>query len=295
MKKLSQTVVIRLGKGMARVDPPLPADPPPAPAPQPPAPGDDPARAAQYAADLARAEADKLKKQLDELKSQMPSEEQRARWAQMENEAQKAEEDRLAKAGQFDQWRAQINDKHQKEIAEREQAIANSRAVADSIEKELNDKLIGLEFAGAVTWFGPNGKTVLLPDIAQSYFAKNVHVEVERDTHGNVVSRKVVVKDNRGTVIVDPRTGKPAEFADAIGELIQSHPNKNQMLRGSGKVGSGSAGGGNGIDSIDLAKLRPSDFQNPEIRERVRQAQNVAGGLQIGPAFDRAAAAKRKS
>jgi hypothetical protein len=276
------TTDIRYGAMMARVDPP--ADPPQPPPQDPP---QDPAAAAKYLADAARAESEKLMKELEKLKQQLPTEEQRAHWAQLEQDKAKDDEDKLQKAGQFEQWREQINKRHQTEIdAERQQA-ANARAMAEQIESELNEKLVGLEFAGANEWFGIDGKTVLLPDIAQKYFAGNVSVDVARDANGRVTSRTVIVRNNSGAVIVDPKTGKPASFSDAIGELINAHPSRSRLLRGSGKVGSGSAGGGNGADSVDLTRLRASDFNDPAVRERVRQSQNAAGGLQIGPGFDR--------
>jgi hypothetical protein len=277
-----------------RVDPPV--DPPatPTPPPQPP-PVDDATAQARYMADQAKAEAERLKRELAEIKALVPSEDERAEIAALRSKAKADEEARMKKEGEFDLWRAQINEKHEKDLAEQREREAREKARAEAIEKELNDKLIGLEFANATEWFGPNGKTVYIPEVAQSYFARNVSVEVQRDTTGNVTGRAVVVKDNRGTVIVDAKTGKAASFANAIGELIESHPQKAYMLKGSGKVGSGSAGGGNGTDTIDLSRLRPADFNDPAIREKVKQQQNVAGGLQIGPGFDRLNSQRRKS
>ena len=75
-------------------------------------------------------------------------------------------------------------------------------------------------------------------------------------------------------------------FDKAIGELIDAHPNKAYMLRNSGRVGSGSAGGtGDQID-INIGRLKKEDFQRQDVRDRVRQSLNAPGGLQIGPGFD---------
>ena len=286
---MSKRVNVRYGVIMARVDPP-PTDP----LPPPPAPPDDSAAQAKYQAELARAEAEKLKRELEKIQQQLPSDEQRAYWAQLEADKQKADEEKLEKAGQFDEWRRQVNERHNKELDAERTNTANAVARAEQIEHELNEKLVGLEFAGATEWFGIDGKTVLLPDIAQKYFAGNVHVDVQRDANGRVVSRAVVVRNNSGAVIVDPKSGKPASFSDAIGELINAHPSRSRLLRGSGKVGSGSAGGGNGADGVDLTRLRQQDFNDPAVREAVRQSQNVAGGLQIGPGFDRLRRAAKK-
>lgn len=242
---------------------------------------------AQYEAESARAETAKMKKLLDELKEKLPSDEQRAKWADLESKQAADEEARRRKEGEFDSWRAQIAEKHDKELGTVRQEAQNAAAQAASHERELNDTLIGLAFSGATDWFGPTGKTVLLPAVAQSYFAHNVEIEVVPAPNGGKPTRRVIVKDNTGTVLIDPKTSKPLPFDKAIGELIENHPQKNHLLRGSGRVGSGSAGGTGGTDSIDLSRLKPADFQDPAVREKVRQSMAQPGGLQIGPGFER--------
>lgn len=264
-----------------RVDPPEP--------PQPPDPAVEALERARYEADQARAQIAKLTKQMEELRQQVPSDEQRAQWAALEAERLQQEEIRKRKEGEFDAWRRQIEEKHQKELDGLRQEAANASAQAASHEKELNDTLIGLAFSDAADWFGPTGKTVMIPSVAQSYFAPYVAVEVVPGINGGRATRRVVVKDYNGTVIVDTKTGKPASFAQAIGELIENHPQKAHLLRGSGKVGSGSAGGANGGSDIDLTRLKPGDFNNPEVRKRLKEQQASTGGMQIGPAFDRIA------
>lgn len=261
-----------------RVDPP--SDPP-----QPPPPA-DPAEALRFEADQAKAAARALQKQLDELKSQLPSADQRAKWAELEAKDRADEEERLKKAGEFDAWRKQITDKHATDLEAERQRLANEAAAKAALEHELNDQQVSLAFSNATEWFGPNGKTVLLPDIAKSYFAPHVTVEVIPQ-EGRSPVRRVLVKDANGVVIVDPKTGRPAEFSWAIGEVVQAHPSKNSILRGSGKVGSGNAGGGNGGNAIDINNLKRQDFQRKEVREAVKEAQRQPGGLQIGPAWDR--------
>lgn len=265
-----------------------PANDPPNPNPNPnPDPGDDPVRQARYEAEQARAEAVRLKKELEELKGRLPTDEERAKLKELETAAAKAEEDRLKKAGEFDNWRRQIEDKHAKELeAEREMA-RNADGARKQIDQELDETLIGREFADATSLFGPAGRTVLMPDIAQSYFSRNVSVEAVANLNGPGNKRRVIVKDQNGTVILDSKTGKPADFEKAMGELIDAHPRKDQMLRGSGKVGAGSPGGGHGGGTMDLSNLKAKDFQDPKVRDAVREKQTTAGGLQIGPAFDR--------
>jgi hypothetical protein len=261
-----------------RVDPPV--DPPPA--------ADDEAiKQAKFEADAAKAEAARIKRELEELKKHLPNDDQRARWAELEAMAAKAEEDRLKKSGEFDAWRQQINDTHSKALDAERQMRENASAQAKAIETDLQNTLIGQEFARTSDLFGPTGKTVLLPEVAQSYFARNVEVEVVPHPAGGAPSRRVVVRDHHGAIILDAKNGQPMSFGLAMAQLIDSHPQKAHLLRGSGKVGSNSTGGAHGTGDIDLSRLKASDFADPKVREAVKERQAAAGGLQIGPAFDR--------
>jgi hypothetical protein len=248
---------------------------------------DEAVKRAAYERDNAKAEAAKFRRELDELKKALPSDEQKQRWAELEKAQETAEEERKRKAGEFDSWRQQVTTKYESQIdTVKKQTLAEAERAA-AIEKELHDTLKGLSFAGAADLFGPTGKTVLPAAVAQAYFAH--HVEVVKDE--GTGSRSVVVKDASGAVLVDPKTGAPMEFARAMKELIDAHPDKDHLLRGSGKVGSGSPGGTHtGSGQIDLTRLKPADFQNPKVAEALRAHHAAAGGMVIGSAFDKARA-----
>lgn len=248
--------------------------------------GEDVLKRAAFERDQANAKAAKFQRELDELKKALPTDEQKQRWAELEKQAETAEEERKRKAGEFDSWRQQVTTKYETQIAnEKKQTVAEQERAA-AIEKELHDTLKGLSFAGAADLFGPNGKTVLMPAVAQAYFASHVDV-VKDETTG---ARTVVVKDAHGNVLVDPKSGAPMDFARAMKELIDAHPDKEHLLRGSGKVGSGSPGGThNGAGGIDLTRLKPADFRDPKVAAALRDRHAQAGGLVIGSAFDRRA------
>jgi hypothetical protein len=160
--------------------------------------------------------------------------------------------------------------------------VARRDPQEDAAKTELEKTLIGLKFAGASSLFGETGKTVLTPEIAEAYFSRYVSVE-------EIDGRKtVVVKDNDGHVILNAKTGKPADFAEAMAEVIEAMPNKAHIFRGSGKTGSGSSGGSTTATQqlVDTARLKSGDFSDPKVREAVKRQQAAAGGLQIGRAFD---------
>jgi hypothetical protein len=233
--------------------------------------------------DQANAKAAKFQKELDDLKKALPTDEQKARWADLEKAQETAEEERKRKAGEFDAWRTQIAEKHAKDVkaqAERTEAEAKR---AESIESELNNTLKGLAFAGAADLFGPTGKTVLTPAVAQAYFAHLVQIVKDEATG----QRSVVVKDGSGATLVDPKTGHPMEFGRAMKELIEAHPDRDSLLRGSGKVGSNSAGGANGGREapLDAANLTPEQRRDPKVLAQLR-ASLPRGGMVSGRAYE---------
>ncbi len=109
-------------------------------------------------------------------------------------------------------------------------------------------------------------------------------VSVEDNDKGDEV---IVVKDVKGATILG-KDGNPAPFAEAIGELIGQLPNKDRILRGSGKTGSGSSGGVTGGSSsgfIDASTLTPEQARDPNVIKRL-QAQVRRGGQISGRAYN---------
>lgn len=229
----------------------------------------------------AFGDRDGLKAKLRELEGKLPNEEQLTRWQELEKLAEQAEEDRKKKAGEFDGWRQQIVEKHAKELTAERDKIKTETDAKSAAVKDLHDTLIGLSFAGASEWFGDNGKTVLTPEIAQAYFGKHVQV---REENG---SRVVVVTDAGGNDLIDSKTGRPMPFVQAIGELIDALPTKDRILRGSGKAGSGNAGGGAGARPIDFATLARKAAQGDKDAVTQLRAQRPNTGMVMGEAYQK--------
>ena len=216
---------------------------------------------------------DELKEKLRKLEGNGLSQQEREEFDALRKEREAAEEERKRKAGEFDAWRQQITQKTQAELdAERQKAQA--------IEQKYKQTVVGLAFAGAQDLFGgPSAKTIYTPTVAQKVFGDYIAID-EHD--------QLVVKDQHGDVILDARTGKPASFSVALAELIESLPDKDYHLRGSGKVGSGSPGGSNSAPtSVDVTKaLTAAQLADPKVRAKLKAHQAAAGGLQMGRAFD---------
>lgn len=259
--------------------------PPPPPPPSPGLTADDIQRL-QFERETAAAEAARVKRELEELRGKVPTDEERAKWRELEEKERQAEEKRLQDSGQFEAWRKSIQDTHTRELSELRGQVELASQRATSVETELNDSLIAQCFAAAVDLFGPAGYTTMLPEMAQSYLGKHVYVTVGTDNSGKTV-RRVVVRDASGVDIMDPATGKPEVFSKAMKQVIDKHPYRQHMLRGSGKVGANNSGGaGDGESGVNLDRLKPADFKKKEVRDAIRNRMNNSGGLQIGPGFE---------
>lgn len=234
---------------------------------------------AKKVADEAVAELAKLRKANADLTGKVMTPEQQKRLADLEAAAAATEEERKKKAGEWETLKTDLLTKHGNEIKERDEKIGK---LSDLFKRTV----VQAEFGRASDLFGGDtAKTILDVDLALAALGSYVHVEDdETDPRGY----RVVVKKSNGTPIVG-KDGNPAPFADAMTELIGSLPNKDRILRGSGKTGSGNSGGhgsGHHDKALDTPKTA-KDFNDPKVREAVKQKHNAAGGIQSGAVFDR--------
>ncbi len=215
----------------------------------------------------AKKEADELKKRVAAFEGVDPEE-----YKTLKEQAQKAEEDRAKKAGEFEKVQQQLVQKHSAELKTEQE----KRSAAES---KLQRTLISREFASAVDLFGPSGKTIYLAADAERIFGDRVRLEDDGS---------VVVLDGAGQVILDGKTGKPAAFSAALSEYIDSLPDKQYRLRGSGKTGSGSSGGttgGNAFAGVDFSNLTPQQRRDPKVIEQLKKMK-PGGGMVFGRVYE---------
>lgn len=240
---------------------------------------------ANFERDAANAKVDGLQKQLDALKAQVPTDEERKRLKDLETAAAQADEDRKKKAGEWDTLKTELVTKHATEL----KALGDQIASLNSLitDGEI-DRAFGSAFIDKSPLFGgDDALTILPPDLASSALRRYVTVEMK---DGKPV---LSVKDANGKVVIDTKTGNPMAFGPAMHEVINGLPNKDRILRGSGKAGSGSSGGGHGsTDKVDFANLTAEQMQDPKIRAQAAARTAAAGGVVMGTAFDKKAAVK---
>lgn len=236
--------------------------------------------AAYWEAEAKKAFAarDAERKRAKDLEGKTLSDEQAQRFKELEEREAKAEEEKKRKAGEFDSWRTQIADKHAKELQERDSKLG-------TLTERFKSTIVRAEFGAATDLFGAHdaARTILDVDLGMAALGKYVEVEdADEDPRGY----RIVVKNPGGQRILG-RDGNPAPFAEAMAELITMLPNKDRILRGSGKAGSGSHGGGTGNrEQIDLRNLTPEQRRDPKVLAALR-ASLPAGGVVMGEAYNR--------
>lgn len=116
-----------------------------------------------------------------------------------------------------------------------EEQLAKVNAERDAIQQQFHTAMISGEFARSSFI---KDKTILPPEIAQSYFAKHFAVNeqgqvVAKDTHGNPILSRTNV-------------GEIASFDEAIELLVGTYPHKDTILKGSSASGTGAGQAGHG-------------------------------------------------
>lgn len=153
----------------------------------------------------------------------------------------KAEEDKLNKAGEWDKLRAQMNEKHQAELAKKDEALGGMRK---ALERHLVDATATAAIAAA------DG----VPDLLLPHVQK--HVRVIEDN--GEFSVKVV--DAKG----DPRVNAKGDLL-AIADLVSEMKTSDiygRAFKGSGQSGSGTPPGPGGGGT--LPNKRRSEMSSKE-------------------------------
>jgi len=127
-------------------------------------------------------------------------------------------------------------------------------------------------------WFvstdGQPAKTVLPPDMAVDIFGKYFKVE------GEGKDIKFVAYDRKGEKIAsqDPnKLAEPADFNEAIGLILESHPNRHSIIRGT----HGGPGDNKGLDpthvSDGVIKIPAEHQKDPDYYRRVKETAAKTG------------------
>lgn len=247
---------------------------------------DEAVKKANQERDFANAKLTKLETELADLKKLVPTADQAKRMKELEDAAAQADEDKKKKAGEWEVLKTDLVTKHNTELAKLQDEIKSLGGVITNGEI---DRAFGSAFVDKSPLFGGDDALTVLPgDLAARAFREYVSVEMK---DGKPV---LTVKDGKGKVVIDPKTGDPMSFGPALLEVINGLPTKDRILRGSGKTGSGSSGGeGNKDKTVNYSHLTPEQMRDPAIIAESKRRTAAAGGIVMGEAFDRLQSAKK--
>jgi len=229
---------------------------------------------------------DELKAKLRDLESKVLSDEDRQMFETLKEQQAKAEEERAKKAGEFESLKQQQKERHDQILKEHQKALGEKDQQYSTLSERFKNTVKLAQFGSATDYFSGSetSKTILDVELGMAYLGKYVHVE---DAEDDPMGYRVIVKKPNGDTIFGA-DGNPAPFAEAIGELIKALPNRDRILRGSGKTGSGNSGGSNrAADQIDLSRsLTPDQRKDPKVLAALR-ASLPRGGVVMGEAYNK--------
>lgn len=137
-----------------------------------------------------------------------------------------------------------------------EEKLSAEKARANTLEGQLYAEKIGGSFARSK--FAAE-KLAIPPDLVQARFGQNFKVE----------DGKVVAYDATGNrVFSRARPGEPADFEEALEELVSQYPYKDTILKGTGAKGDG-ARASNGTGQNGVKSISRSEFEKLDAGSRV--------------------------
>lgn len=241
-------------------------------------------RRAHMERDKAIGQLDALRTEIDTIKKAGLTDAEKKEYDDLKKKQTAAEEDRKRREGEYDSLKAELIASHKTDLEKVKTDAEKERQARLTLEAEYAGEKIQNAFASTPDYFGgATAKTVLSPLTA--FRALREYCAWEPVEIGGVKRSQIVVRKPDGTRILG-EDGNPPPFAEAIGKLIALLPDKDQILRGSQKAGSGSSGGSNdGPGDIDLDHLTDAQLRDPKVRRALRDRSANAGGIQMGRAF----------
>lgn len=139
----------------------------------------------------------------------------------------KLDQKKLIDAGEVEKVRTEIGNAFKAQI----ETLTSDK---QKLERTLQDRTMAAAFAGSEY---AKSKLALPADFIQARFASNFKIEGDA----------VVGYDGAGNAIYSKaKPGEKAGFDEALEFLVQAHPQRDSLLKGSGSSGGGAPAGGSG-------------------------------------------------
>jgi hypothetical protein len=158
---------------------------------------------------------------------------------------------KLMDAGKVDELKAEIQKAMQEKLDKKQEIIDQLQGTVKEKEKTLHNELIGGRFARSEFI---KEKLAILPDFVEARFGR--HFMINEDG-------KVVARDGDGKEIYSKENpGSLADFDEALSILVDTHPDRDRIKKGSNATGAGFQGGKSGLYGVDWHKMSPTERLN---------------------------------
>jgi hypothetical protein len=117
------------------------------------------------------------------------------------------------------------------------QAVQDMQKKLDESDNGLRKSLLTSQFSRSPHFTGKEPTTVLTPEIAEAYFGK--HFKIEKAENGN---RMVSGFLGENLIYSKKRPGEPADFDEAMEEILNKYPMKDAIMQKSHGTGAGGSG-----------------------------------------------------
>jgi len=159
------------------------------------------------------------------------------------------------KADKVDKLKADMKESYDTKLAAKDTILTDTLkghvGVLALKDGHIRKLMVSNKFASSPYFIGEKKKTILPPDIGESYFGKHFKVE---EIDGESLLRAY---DATGEPLISKvNPGEPAEFEEAMGLILDAYPNKDTILAAPGGGSGGQGGEGNAGEDDDLASLK---------------------------------------
>lgn len=169
---------------------------------------------------------------------------------------------KLMDAKQVEKFKDDIKAAYEDKILALQQShvtvIQDKDKVIQDKGNQIYELMVSSQFAASPFFSGEKPKTILPPEIAESYFAH--HFKVEETDEGKLT---VVGYLDENKIFSRSNPGEPASFTESIEEIINKYPMKDRLLS-SGDSGSGSQGNSDNGDAGNKGDLKALRKQRQE-------------------------------
>ena len=179
------------------------------------------------------------------------------------------------KADKVENLKKEMSDSYEAKLATQKESYNNALGEKDKVigqkDAQIHKLLISNNFAVHPLFGGSEPKTKLTPELAEAYFAKHFRVETLSDGINLVLRAYNDPGKFEDPVYSRENPGEAADFAEAMNDLWDRYPGRDNLMA-AGAAGSGSGGGGGeeDADPDSIASLEKAYAAAKEARDTVK-------------------------